>query len=167
MKKQIVFKTKRIMIATFCLITLMSFRSSESELTYKCMIQMVNYIGENAYVVVSLIKPDNTYDKTLYVAGRDDEWYHDIIRWWKYQKTAKDKLDGITGASVAGGQRTVALLTMPSTKIDKGYKVRFESAVEGQVYHNKDVEIELSGANIDKKIEGTGYIRYVRLMRAN
>jgi len=167
MKKQHIFKINKIIVIALSIVITMSFRSSESDVRYKCMIQMVNYIGENAYVVISLITPDNTYDNTLYVAGRDDEWYHDIIRWWKYQKIAKDKLDGITGASIAGGQRTVALLTVPTSKIDKGYKIRFESAVEGQVYHNKDIEFELSTSNVDKKIEGTGYIRYVRLMRSN
>lgn len=150
-------------IALFAAIGL-SLNSSESEVKYKCMVQMVNYIGENAYVVVSLIKPDGTYDKTLYVAGKDDEWYHDIIKWWGHQKKANDKLDGITGASIAGGQRNVSLIKVPATKIDKGYKLRFESAVEGQTYHAKDVEFELSTTAINQKIDGKGYIRYVRLI---
>jgi hypothetical protein len=150
-------------IALFAIIGL-SFNSSESDIKYKCMIQMVNYIGENAYVVVSLMKPDGTYDKTLHVAGKDDEWYHDIIKWWGHQKTAKDKLDGITGASIAGGQRSIALIKIPATKIDKGYKLRFESAVEGQTYHAKDIEIDMTATNVNQKFDGKGYIRYVRLI---
>lgn len=141
-----------------------SFNSSESDIKYKCMIQMVNYTGENAYVVTSLIKPDGSYQKTLFVAGKDDKWYHDIIKWWGHQKKAKDKLDGITGASIAGGQRTVSVIKVPATIIDKGYKLRFESAVEGQTYHSKDVEFELSTANVNQRIDGTGYIRYVRVI---
>jgi len=164
MKRIIPSKLGKITLFALFATMFMAFRSSESEVKYKCMIQMVNYIGENAYVVVSLMNPDNSYDKTLYVAGRDSEWYHDLIKWWKHQKIAKDKLDGITGASIAGGQRSVAILTVPSTKIDKGYKLRFESAVEGQVYHYKDVEIDLISGNIDQKIDGSGYIRYIRLM---
>ena len=131
---------------------------------YKCMIQMMNYTGENAYVVVSLMKPDGSYDKTLYVSGKDDEWYHDIIKWWGHQKKANDKLDGITGASIAGGQRSIALIKVPASKIDKGYKLRFESAVEGQTYHAKDIEIDMTTANVNQKIDGKGYIRYVRLI---
>ena len=34
---------------------------------YKCMIQMTNYMGEGAYVVISLIDSKGAYDKTLYV----------------------------------------------------------------------------------------------------
>lgn len=141
-----------------------SFTSSNEVRSYKCMIQMVNYIGENAYVVVSLLKPDGTYDKTLHVSGKDDEWYLDMIKWWKFQKNSSEKLDGITGASIAGGARSVFLVKVPANKIDKGYKVRFESAVEGQMYHPKDVEFELNSASVNQKIEGKGYIRYVRLL---
>lgn len=153
-------------LSTIVLFTIigLSFNSSESDTKYKCMIQMVNYIGENAYVTVSLIKPDGGYDKTIYVAGKDDEWYHDILKWWGHQKKAKDKLDGITGSSIAGGQRSIALIKVPAAKIDKGYKLLFESAVEGQTYHAKDIEMNLTTANINQKIEGKGYIRYVRLI---
>jgi hypothetical protein len=150
-------------IAIFAFIAL-SFNSSESEIKYKTMIQMVNYTGENAYVVISLMKPDGSYDKTLYVSGKDEEWYNDIIKWWGHQKKAKDKLDGITGASIAGGQRSMSLIKIPASKIDKGYKLRFESAVEGQTYHIKDVEFDMTTANVNQKIEGKGYIRYVRII---
>src|SRR5690606_34498292 len=127
---------------------------------------LVNYTGEGAYVAVSLITPDGKYDKTLYVAGKENKWYDELKSWWSFQKSSKDKLDGITGASIAGGERTIALIKIPSTKIDKGYKIRFESAVEEQKYHEKDVEFELKADNINKKIEGNGFIRYVRLIPA-
>lgn len=162
MKRLLTLK-KLSTIALFALIGL-SFNSSESDAKYKCMIQMMNYTGEGAYVIVSLMKPDGSYDKTLYVAGKDDEWYHDIIKWWGHQKQAKDKLDGITGASIAGGQRSIALIKVPASKIDKGYKLRFESAVEGQTYHAKDIEMEMTTTNVNQKIDGKGYIRYVRLI---
>lgn len=37
---------------------------------YKCMLQMVNYTGEKAYIVVSLINPKGQYEKTLYMMGQ-------------------------------------------------------------------------------------------------
>lgn len=159
-----ILKIGKLSTITLFIIIGLAFNSSEGDVKYKCMIQMVNYIGESAYVVVSLLKPDGSYDKTLHVAGKDDEWYHDLIRWWGHQKKANDKLDGITGSSIAGGQRSVVLVKVPSSKIDKGYKLRFESAVEGQTYHVKDIEMDLSTVNINQKIEGKGYIRYVRLI---
>lgn len=158
------FKLGKLSTVGLFTIALFSFTASNTVSNYKCMIQMVNYTGENAYLTVSLLKPDGNYDRTLYVSGKDEKWYHDLIKWWGHQKKAHDKLDGITGASIAGGARSIFLLKVPTEKLNKGYKLRFESAVEGQMYHAKDVEFELNAANVNQKIEGKGYIRYVRLL---
>jgi len=147
-----------------CALLLFSLTKATGEQKYKCMIQMTNYTGEGAYVVATLIKPDGSFEKTLNVAGKDAKWYPDLIHWYGFQKKAKQNLDGITGSSITGGQRAVCVLSIDAEKLNKGYKVRFESAVESQVYYKKDVELELKTENINQKIDGTGYIRYVRLM---
>ncbi len=36
---------------------------------------MTNYMGEGAYIVVSLIDSKGAYEKTLYVMGSDKKWY--------------------------------------------------------------------------------------------
>ncbi|RZK67235.1 MAG: DUF2271 domain-containing protein, partial [Pedobacter sp.] len=46
---------------------------------------------------------------------------------------------------------------------NKGYKLRFETAVEDNKYYVKDAEIPLTTEGLAAKTEGTGYIRYVRL----
>ena len=45
--------------------TLSSFNISDTK-NYKCLMQMSNYSGEGAYVVVSIINPDGKYEKTIY-----------------------------------------------------------------------------------------------------
>ncbi|MEG0188611.1 MAG: DUF2271 domain-containing protein, partial [Algoriella sp.] len=40
------------------------------------------------------------------------------------------------------------------------------SAVEDGQYHVNDIEIPLTTAGITQKVEGTGYIRYVKLNKA-
>ena len=50
---------------------------------YKCMVQMTNYVGEAAYIVVSLVNPSGAYEKTLYVMGPDKKWYIHIKEWHK------------------------------------------------------------------------------------
>jgi glycine cleavage system aminomethyltransferase T len=45
---------------------------------YKCMIQMTNYMGEGAYIVISLIDSKGQYEKTLYVLGSDKKWYNSL-----------------------------------------------------------------------------------------
>ena len=42
---------------TSAFICLLSFQATAQTSKYKCMLQMSNYMGEGAYVVVSLINP--------------------------------------------------------------------------------------------------------------
>jgi hypothetical protein len=143
----------------------LSFKSvTTEESAYKCMVQLTNYEGEGAYVVVSLINPEGDYEKTLYVLGDDDEWYFDIDEWWKFQGKVRTDISGITGATISGGERSIFVLNIEDEKIDKGYKLRFETAVEDQEYYTKDVEFDLTAEALKGKFEGKGFIRYVRLL---
>ncbi|MCX2584989.1 DUF2271 domain-containing protein [Pedobacter sp. MR22-3] len=130
---------------------------------YKCMVQMTNYVGEGAYIAVSLIDAKGAYEKTLYVMGSDKKWYPDLKEWHKAYKKKPTNISAITGASVTGGDRSVTVLDIETDKINKGYKLRFETAVEDNKYYLKDIEIPLTTEGLTAKTEGTGYIRYVRL----
>ncbi|WP_242695958.1 DUF2271 domain-containing protein [Desertivirga brevis] len=141
-----------------------SFAQKGGSSKYKCMIQMTNYMGEGAYIVVSLIDSKGAYDKTLYVMGSDKKWYPDLKEWHKAFAKKKQDISAITGASVAGGDRSVHVLEIENAKINTGYKLRFESALEDNKYHIKDVEVPLTTETLSGKSEGTGYIRYVRFM---
>ncbi|MEY8781015.1 DUF2271 domain-containing protein [Allomuricauda sp. XS_ASV26] len=132
--------------------------------TVKCLIQMTNYTGEGAYLVVSLLKPDGEYDQTLYVQGKDSEWYSEIPEWWKFYGKYRPNIDGISGETISGGERTVTVLQIPEDKIDKGYRIRFETSVEDQEYYMDDIQFELTSDNLKSKKEGKGFIRYVRML---
>ena len=134
---------------------------------YKCMIQMQNYTGKEAYVIVSLINPQGAYEKTLAVLGDDNEWYNTLIEWDKFRTKKKEKLNAVTGASIAGGARSSRVLEIENSKLEKGYKLRFESAVETQKYHVKDAEVALTAAALENKAgaQGTGYIRSIRFTK--
>ena len=133
----------------------------------KCLVQMTNYPGEGAYVVASLIDPKGNYEKTLFMLGQDKKWYPDLKEWHKAVGKKSPNLNGITGASVAGGDRNIQVVEIDNTQLDKGYTIRFESAVENQKYHIKDAEVPLTKENLSGKTEGSGYIRYVRLAPNN
>ncbi|WP_408034050.1 DUF2271 domain-containing protein [Tenacibaculum sp. 1_MG-2023] len=141
----------------------MAFNTNDSA-SYKCMIQMKNYTGEGAYIAISLLNPNGEYEQTLYVQGDDEEWYSDITEWWKFQGKVRTDIDAITGATISGGNRAITVLKIDNDKINKGYKIRFESAVEDQEYYKDDVEFELTTNNLKGKFEGNGFIRYIRLM---
>jgi len=128
------------------------------------MIQLKNYEGEGAYVIVSVVDKDNKYQETLYVQGEDKDWFNEITEWWKFYGRHRPSLDGITGATVSGGERSTSILRVPLDKLNAGYKLRFETAVEDQEYYESDLEFDLTSENLSLKHEGSGFIRYVRLM---
>ncbi len=147
----------------FLSLTLSSFTNPEP-LNYKCMIQMTNYSGEGAYVVISLMNSEGEYVKTLYVQGEDSEWYHDIPEWWKFYGKKRKNIDAITGETIAGGERSLCVLELDSEYMGQGYSLRFETAVEDQEYYKADLEIVLNQDNLKMKHEGSGFIRYVRMI---
>ncbi|MBA5793004.1 DUF2271 domain-containing protein [Flavobacterium sp. xlx-214] len=150
----------KYIIAVFLLFSTLSFAQNAK---YKCMLQMTNYKGLEAYVVVSLIDPQGKYEKTVYMMGDDKQWYNGFKEWFKNLSKKKEKISAVTGASVAAGDRTSATFTLDESKMNKGYKLRFETAVEDQKYHVSDVEIPFTTDALTKKTEGKGYIRYVKL----
>ena len=126
---------------------------------------MKNYSGEAAYIVISLIDNENHYKETLYVQGDNDEWFSEIPSWWKFYGKYRPNLDAISGATAGPGKRIINHINIPKNAFGKGYKLRFETAVEDDFYYEQDVEMELSSKDdLNKKIEGTGYIRYIRML---
>ena len=152
----------KVFLTVFLLATT-SYVSAQKVTKYKCMLQMTNYMGEGAYIVVSLVDAKGVYEKTLYVMGSDKKWYPDFKEWHKFYKKKPTNISAISGASFTGGDRSITTFEIEDSKINKGYTLRFESAVEDKKYHVKDVEVPLTTAGLAAKTEGTGYIRYVRL----
>jgi len=54
-------------IAVLLVLISISGAVQAQKVKYKCMIQMNSYLGEGAYIVVSLIGKDNAYTQTLAV----------------------------------------------------------------------------------------------------
>ncbi|AXT18332.1 DUF2271 domain-containing protein [Flavobacteriaceae bacterium AU392] len=162
MKRAQIFKIIPVLIIV--VFALFGFKSNAPSSKYKCLIQMINYTGEGAYITISLMNPEGEYEKTLYVQGDDKEWYHDIKEWWKFYGKRRTDIDAITGATISGGQRRISIIELDDDKIDTGYKIRFETAIEDKGYNTSDVEFELTSETIKSKFEGTGFIRYVRML---
>ncbi|MFV8323118.1 DUF2271 domain-containing protein [Flavobacterium sp. LB3P21] len=142
---------------------LLSFQATAQISKYKCMLQMSNYMGEGAYIVVSLVNAKGEYVKTLYVMGDNKKWYKTLKEWHKFYSKKPENISAKTGASVTGGDRSITTIEIEDAKINKGFKLRFETAVEDHKYHTTDLEIPLTTEGIAAKTEGKNYIRYVRL----
>ncbi len=140
------------------------YQGSTNSSRVKCLIQTTNYEGEGAYIVVSLIDPSGNYEKTLYMQGQDPQWYPTLTRWWEKIGKNEKHIDAVSGATKGAGARTVCSFEVDQSKINSGYTIRFESAVEDQEYYEKDLELPLNKENLQGQFEGKGYIRYIRLM---
>lgn len=156
---------KFLILALFAIV--FSNIASAQTTKYKCMVQMQNYTGKEAYIAVSLMNPKGEYEKTLAILGYDLEWYNTLQEWDKFRLKKAEKLNALTGASVAAGARATRVLEFETDKLDKGYTIRFESAVETQKYYEKDAEIPLTLEALDNKagVEGTGYLKLVRFIK--
>ncbi len=155
----------KIVATTLIMCTTASCLFAQSS-KYKCLLQMNNYVGEGAYVVVSLINDKGVYEKTLRVMGADKKWYNSLKEWHKFYSKKPTNISAVTGASVTGGDRSITVLEIETAKINKGYKLRFETSVEDKEYYEKDVEISLTTEALSGKTDGTGYIKYIRLSPA-
>lgn len=133
-----------------------------SQTKYKCMLQMSSYQGEAAYVVVSLVNAEGEYIKTLGVLGDNRKWYRHFKNWFSFYRSNRENIDSITGASITGGDRRTIDIELDKELMDKGYAIRFESAVEGKEYYKKDVEVPFSKKKMFVKNEGSGYVKYVK-----
>ena len=159
------YKGMKSVLLILFLVMLYGFTKSDNPTQkYKCVLQLSNYEGEGAYVVISLLKPNKTYAKTLYMFGSEPRWWMDIKVWWNFHREKENDLDGITGESIAGGERKIIILEIPKNKINQGYFLKFESAVEDLEYYEKDVMVPLDSKKLNTKFKGSGYIRYVRLI---
>ncbi|MEL6671601.1 MAG: DUF2271 domain-containing protein [Bacteroidota bacterium] len=155
----------------FSLITLagcLAFTNPASEVDnvskYKCLIQLSNYTGEGPYIVVSVLNEKEEYLGSVQVLGEDDEWYPDITAWWSYMEKDKPEVDAVSRPSIQAGARAVFVMEIKDEWIDAGNKIRFESAVEDQKYVKDDLLLPLTTETLKGKFEGTGYIRYVRMI---
>ena len=132
--------------------------------TYRCLLQMTNYEGEGAYVIVSLMDSSSQYLETLYVVGDDPDWYYEIEEWWSYFGREVRDIDGITGPTLSGGERSIVEFNVPQNAFGGKHKLRFETAVEDQAYYPAEIEV-LVDSLTTTKLEGTGYIRYARFIQ--
>lgn len=149
----------------FICVCFLSFQTFAQATKYKGMLQMTNYNGLEAYVVVSLVDAKGNAEKTLCMMGPDKKWYNGFKDWFAKLSKKKENLNAITGASIAGGDRATFTFTIDEAKINKGYKIRFESSVEDQKNYINDLEIPFTTEAVTKKTDGTGYIRYVKLSK--
>jgi hypothetical protein len=118
---------------------------------------MVRYSGHAAYLAVYLTDASGAYYSTLWVAGHKTKYYGTLRGWVQgVSRAGSVTLDGITGASVGGGETLTVHADLADTLIDAGYQIHVDSAVEDGGEFSDDVVIGLNST--PATVDGTGYI---------
>lgn len=130
---------------------------------FKCLIQMTNYPGEGAFVIVSVLNEKNEYVETVKIFGKESEWYPDLNKWWAFHEKSNEPLDGITAATMAGGERSIFTFAIDEKYFNGKNKLRFESSVEDQKYHVNDILLTINKDKFLGRHTGSGYVRYIQL----
>lgn len=123
---------------------------------------LVQYSGHAAYLAVYLTNPDGSYNSTLWIAGQKSRYLGDLRGWARAVSAAGSlNLDGITGASVGGGETLTVHASLADTLLDAGYQIHVDSAVENGGQFADDAVIALTSA--PGTASGTGYVNSVSL----
>ena len=124
--------------------------------------QLVRYSGNAAYLAVYLTDPSGAYHSTLWVSGHKTKYYGTLRGWAQGASQAGSlSLDGITGASVGGGETLTVHADLADALIDAGYQVHVDTAVEDGGEHSDDAVIEVTSA--PTTVDGTGYVSKLSL----
>jgi hypothetical protein len=105
---------------------------------------MVRYSGHAAYLAVYLTDPLGAYHSTLWVSGHKTKYYGTLRGWVQgVSRVGSVNLDGITGASVGGGETLTVHADLADTLIDAGYQVHIDTAVEDGGEFTDDAVVDL------------------------
>ena len=121
--------------------------------------KLVNYSGNAAYLSVYLTKPDGSYDSTLWVSGTKQRYLGELSGWVSAMRGAGVStlnLDGITGASVGGGQTLTVKADLADALIDAGYTDPCRHRGGARWPYSDDAVAPLSSTT--EPVDGTGYV---------
>ena len=163
---------KILFVIFLSLLSFFSIKKEEATIQIKCMLQMIDYRGEGAYFVISVVDANDNYLKTLYVMGNDKTWFSDMKAFWQHLRANElltderfyPLIDGISGATISGGQRRIFPLQIPVELLNKGNRLRFETAVEDKGYHTEDVALDLNLTALGENYQGSGFIQQIKFL---
>tara|TARA_B100000767_G_C19778281_1_gene544133 strand:+ start:7669 stop:8169 length:501 start_codon:yes stop_codon:yes gene_type:complete len=150
------------------------FSPAEEEVEIKCLLEIIDYRGEGAYLVISVLDEEEKYLKTIYVLGDDKSWFSELKSFWTHLRENNlfsdqdfyPLIDGISGPTISGGERRLFQIKVAKKLINSGKYLRFESAVEDKTYHLNDINIALNTESLEQTYMGQGFIKKVQFLSA-
>lgn len=115
-----------------------------------------NYSGDGAYLVLYLTDAQGQYQRTLWVAGKKAKYYKHL-RDWAAAGNRPAEYDGLTGASVGSGEHLKVTAEVADALLNAGYQIRVDSAVEDHKEYRAEVRLPIEGPS--GQTQGSGYVR--------
>ena len=142
----------------------------EEYVEVKCMVEIVNYTGQGAYIAISIIDKSEKYIKTVYVFGNDKSWFSKMKLFWgnlRENNLFLDKdfyplVDAISGPTISASERRMFQFKIPKNLFNSNYNLRIETAVEDKGYYVNDININLNPENLKKIYQGEGFINEIQ-----
>lgn len=121
-----------------------------------------DYGGDGAYLAVYLTDASGAYVRTLWVAGGKAKYYKHLSAWNRMSAGDKQRLQGVTGASVGAGRSLEVTAELADALIDAGYEIRIDAAAEDMRDSPSELRIPLTTDNGGKTHPGKQYVQSLR-----
>jgi hypothetical protein len=148
---------KYFVVVGFAMALVFSAAASAREVTLNT--QLTNYRGDGAYLAINLTDSNGVYQGTLWIAGRDSEYYKHLRGWARGSRMRHAEYDGLTGASITSGRTLTMTLNLDDSFIDNGYEIHVDTAVEDRRDNRSDVVVPLTSDGAGKSVSGRGYVK--------
>ena len=103
-----------------------------------------DYRGNEAYLAIYVTDAQGAYQRTLWVSGKKAKYYKHLRDWVQGGGSKPAEFDGLTGASVGGGETLEVAVELEDALIDAGYEIRIDSAVEDKRDNRGEIKVPLT-----------------------
>ncbi len=121
-----------------------------------------SYGGNGAYLAIYLTDAQGKFHSTLHLAAPKAKYHRHLRDWSRGSAAARQRLDGLTGASVGSGRTHKVSVEIADALLEAGYQIRIDSSVEDGRDTSADVVAPLSSAGAGKPVAGKGYVKSFR-----
>lgn len=131
--------------------------------TVSATVTMKGFRGPPAYVAVYLTKPNGQFHSTLSVKGHKNKYRKHLRGWMRGASRSKQRLDGISGASVGSGRSFTVSANVKDALLDAGYQVHVDTAVEDHGEFRSDAVVKVNSAKPKVSAKGKGFVKSLQI----
>lgn len=121
-------------------------------------VDLSNYGGNGAYLVLYVTNAQGAYVGTLWMAGGKSKYYQHLANWYRATGGSPAEIDGITGASVGPGRSLEISVDLADALFDAGYTLHVDAAVEDMRDSPNEIAVPLTNSGVGAPVSGRRYV---------